>query len=191
MRNFILKGRAWTQLCLRRVETLAAARLAQGVQAFDEHQHADDAEEDDVAQLDEQIDLARLAQEAEDLHPGGRPDQAPRQKDEAHADVDCLALEMGEDARDRGGDDLVASRSPPPRPAGCPTKNRSGVIRKPPPTPNMPDSTPTIPPRPSSEERVDGHLGDGQVDLHAPSLDPRPSDAQGIVLSHRDHRSFT
>jgi hypothetical protein len=29
-----------------------------------------------------------------------------------------------------------------------PTKNRSGVIRKPPPTPNMPDSTPTIPPIP-------------------------------------------
>jgi hypothetical protein len=31
---------------------------------------------------------------------------------------------------------------------GMPTRNRSGVMRNPPPTPNMPDSTPTRPPRP-------------------------------------------
>jgi hypothetical protein len=30
-----------------------------------------------------------------------------------------------------------------------PMKNRSGVIRNPPPTPNMPDRMPTIPPKPS------------------------------------------
>lgn len=29
------------------------------------------------------------------------------------------------------------------------SQNKSGVIRKPPPTPNMPDSTPTPPPTPS------------------------------------------
>jgi hypothetical protein len=32
---------------------------------------------------------------------------------------------------------------------GMPTKIRSGVARKPPPTPNMPDSSPAAPPRPS------------------------------------------
>ena len=31
---------------------------------------------------------------------------------------------------------------------GIPMKNKSGVIRKPPPTPNMPDNTPTRPPNP-------------------------------------------
>ena len=31
---------------------------------------------------------------------------------------------------------------------GMPMKNRSGVIRKPPPTPNIPDMKPTIPPSP-------------------------------------------
>ena len=31
---------------------------------------------------------------------------------------------------------------------GMPMKNSSGVIRKPPPTPNMPDRKPTIPPSP-------------------------------------------
>jgi len=32
---------------------------------------------------------------------------------------------------------------------GTPMKNKSGVMRNPPPTPNMPDSSPTIPPRPN------------------------------------------
>ena len=32
---------------------------------------------------------------------------------------------------------------------GMPMKNNNGVIKKPPPTPNMPDRIPTIPPRPS------------------------------------------
>ena len=35
---------------------------------------------------------------------------------------------------------------------GMPMKNRSGVIRKPPPTPNMPESTPTSPPSPTSRK---------------------------------------
>ena len=33
---------------------------------------------------------------------------------------------------------------------GTPMKNNNGVIRNPPPTPNMPDSTPTPPPTPSN-----------------------------------------
>jgi hypothetical protein len=32
-----------------------------------------------------------------------------------------------------------------------PTKIKSGVIRNPPPTPNMPDKKPTRPPRPSNK----------------------------------------
>jgi hypothetical protein len=35
---------------------------------------------------------------------------------------------------------------------GMPEKNRSGVIRNPPPTPNIPDSTPTSPPMPNSRK---------------------------------------
>ena len=49
---------------------------------------------------------------------------------------------------------------------GMPMKNRSGVRMKPPPTPNIPESSPTIVPMTSSTEPVDGDLGDGEVDLH-------------------------
>ena len=37
---------------------------------------------------------------------------------------------------------------------GMPIKNNSGVIRNPPPTPNMPESTPTIPPSPKSRNAL-------------------------------------
>ena len=37
---------------------------------------------------------------------------------------------------------------------GIPIKKRSGVIKKPPPTPNIPESTPTNPPRPRSKKAL-------------------------------------
>ena len=36
---------------------------------------------------------------------------------------------------------------------GIPARNSSGVMRKPPPTPNMPERMPTIPPMPSSVKK--------------------------------------
>ena len=35
---------------------------------------------------------------------------------------------------------------------GMPIKNNNGVIKKPPPTPNMPDKMPTIPPKPNNRK---------------------------------------
>ena len=37
---------------------------------------------------------------------------------------------------------------------GTPRKMRSGVIKKPPPTPNMPDKKPIAPPRPSNRKTL-------------------------------------
>ena len=51
---------------------------------------------------------------------------------------------------------------------GMPMKNRSGVRMKPPPTPNMPDSSPTIVPISRRPESVDRNLCDGEVNLHRP-----------------------
>jgi hypothetical protein len=57
-RNLIFSGSAWTQLCsLRRGGLGPAAATAERAQAFDEHQRADDAEEHDVAELYQQVDL--------------------------------------------------------------------------------------------------------------------------------------
>ena len=50
-----------------------------------------------------------------------------------------------------------------------PTKISSGVIRKPPPMPNMPEMKPTASPIAEDQENIDGQVGDGEVDLHAGS----------------------
>jgi hypothetical protein len=48
-----------------------------------------------------------------------------------------------------GGDDLVRLRG---NGNGGPIKIKSGVMRKPPPTPKSPERNPTAPPRPSSRK---------------------------------------
>ena len=49
---------------------------------------------------------------------------------------------------------------------GMPRKIRSGVIRKPPPIPNRPETKPDRRADAEDHQHADGHLGDGQVDLH-------------------------
>ncbi len=49
---------------------------------------------------------------------------------------------------------------------GTPMKIRSGVSRKPPPTPNSPERNPTAAAQAEEKRNVDGHLGNGQVDVH-------------------------
>ena len=47
-----------------------------------------------------------------------------------------------------------------------PMKISSGVIRKPPPMPNMPEMNPTASPMNEDEQDVDRQFGDRKVDLH-------------------------
>ena len=47
-----------------------------------------------------------------------------------------------------------------------PRKINSGVIRKPPPMPNMPEITPTAKPDRQDDEDIDRQVGDRKVDLH-------------------------
>ena len=47
-----------------------------------------------------------------------------------------------------------------------PMKISSGVIRKPPPMPNMPEMKPTASPMREDQENIDGQIGDREVDLH-------------------------
>ena len=48
-----------------------------------------------------------------------------------------------------------------------PTKIKSGVIRKPPPMPNMPDTKPTAAPIARMQKNIDRYVGDRKVELHA------------------------
>jgi hypothetical protein len=54
----------------------AVARAADGVDAFGQHQSADSAEQHDVEQRDEEVELAELAQQREDVDAYRRPDDA-------------------------------------------------------------------------------------------------------------------
>ena len=69
---------------------------------------------------------------------------------------------------------------------GMPMKKSSGVRMKPPPTPNMPESSPTIVPISEQPEAVDGDFGDGKVDLHRPGplrASAEPSGWRGLEAS--------
>ena len=52
-------------------------------------------------------------------------------------------------------------------------KINSGVIRNPPPIPNMPEMNPTARPIASSEKDVDGNVGDRKINLHGWSTGAR------------------
>jgi hypothetical protein len=77
------------------------------IHALDEHQRADNAEEHHVAHRDQQLDLAQAAQHGEDLNADCRPDQAAGQQNAAHLEIDRPASPMGQNARERRGDDLI------------------------------------------------------------------------------------
>lgn len=131
----------------------AGFRAAHRVDAFDEHQPADDPEEDHVGEAHEQIDLTLLLQEIEHPDAEARAHEPACEQDHAHAQIDRAAFEMRHNARDRGGDDLVGAGGHR-HGGGMPMKNKSGVIRKPPPTPNIPDSMPTSVPSPKRRIRL-------------------------------------
>ena len=66
-------------------------------------------------------------------------------------------------------------------------KISSGVIRKPPPTPNMPGDEAHGRAEAQDQEDADRHIGDGEVDLHGrgPSFAPGRSKAPGCGLFER------
>ena len=61
---------------------------------------ADGAEEQDVAQRHEQIELTDLAQDLHQPHADGRADHASGDQHQAHLDVDVVAPVLGDGAAD-------------------------------------------------------------------------------------------
>ena len=81
-------------------------------------------------------------------------------------------LEMVEGARDRRGDDLIGAGSPRRWQAGCCRRSGGGVMRKPPPTPNIPDRKPTAPPMARSTRMLTDVSAMGEIDAHRNTLLP-------------------
>ena len=94
-RKRIFSGRRWIQLCWPGFFSVGAAPprvRAQRVDALDQHQSADGAEQHDVEQRDEEVELAEPAQQGEDIDAERRADDAAGQQHRAELEVERAAL---------------------------------------------------------------------------------------------------
>ena len=144
---------------------------SQRIQALDEHQPADDAQEHDIGQLDQQIDLPDGLQRVEDLHAQCRAYETADQQDRAHPQIDRLAPEMRQRAREGRGDDLVRLRRDGDRRWNT-DEEQKRRHQKTAAHPEHARQHADKPAQPEKQERVDGNLGNGEVNLHGVSLTP-------------------
>ncbi len=102
-----LEGQVMDPVMLAPCGSAAGFCFAQGTQALDEHQAANDAEEHDIAEANEQIDLTERFEVVEKHHAEGGTYEAADQQDNAHSEIDGLSLKMREHAGKGRRDDLV------------------------------------------------------------------------------------
>src|SRR6516164_2262320 len=102
----------------------------QRTHALDHHQEAQHTEQKHVTDRNRQLDLTQSFEQRENPDPEKRAGKAADEQNVAHLEIDIAPAPMG----------------------GTPMKIRSGVRRKPPPTPNTPERNPTAAPRPSSKK---------------------------------------
>ena len=84
-----------------------AARFAQRIQAFYKHQRTDNAQKDNIAQLDQQIDLPLRLQVVEYHNTHCGPRQTADQQHRSHFEIDGFSPEMGQHAREGGRNNLI------------------------------------------------------------------------------------
>ena len=144
----------------------AAAHLAHGVDALDQHQRADHAEERHVADGDEEIEQAEAAQAADQLHAERPSRRCRRPAAPAPMVKSMLRRRHWANAPDTEEATICADSVPTATAGGMPEKISSGVIRKPPPTPNMPGEKADRSAHGEEDEDVRRHLGDGQIEVH-------------------------
>ena len=87
---------------------LAAAPAHRRAHAFEQHHEADDAEEENVGQGNDKVDLADLTQIGEEKDAGRRAGDAAGEQHQAHLEIHTHASPVGEHPGYRGRDDLVS-----------------------------------------------------------------------------------
>ena len=85
--------------------------LAHGLEALGEHVAPDGSEHQHIGEIDQEIGIAELPKDLDDLNPHRSPDNPADQKQHAHFEVDVAKTEMRKGARCRSPDDLVRIRS--------------------------------------------------------------------------------
>ena len=146
---------------------LRAARLAQGIQAFEEHQRADDPEEHDVTKLHQQIDLPQTLEVVEHENAQPRSGQPADQQHRPHGKVDRPAPEMRQHGREGGRDDLVGAGGHGHR-GGHADEEQKRRDQKPAADPEHARQHPDQPAQTQKHVCIHGNFGDWQVDVHDP-----------------------
>jgi hypothetical protein len=85
--------------------------IADRADALDQHQRANRPEKRDVGQRNDELELAKLTQQADKLDADHRPDQAASKQDQSHLHVDVAPLPLRDCARHRRSNDLCRARA--------------------------------------------------------------------------------
>ena len=155
-----------------------------------DHQAADDAEQRHVGEADREIELAERAQHGEQPDAGRGADNAAGQQHQREREIERAPPPVGDRAGERRGGDVARDARHRDR-GGMPMKISSGVIRKPPPMPNMPEMKPTASPIAEDEEDIDRQVGDRKVDLHETGSAGARASALSFGPQMRDRRERT
>ena len=134
-------------------------------QAFLQHHRADEAEEEYVGKLDEQVDLAERGHLAEDPDARAGTEEAAHRQHRAHRHVDRLALQLREHARNRGGHHLIGPRGHR-HGRGDADEEEERCDQEAAAHAEHARQEAHDPAQPQNEEGVDRNLGDGKVKLH-------------------------
>ena len=126
---------------------------------------ADDAQKEHVGQFDQQIDLADGFQRVEKLHTKRGADQTSDQEHTAHSEIHRLSLQMREHPGKRACDDLVCFGRNGDCRRNADEKQQWGHQEAPADAEHAGQDTHNAT-EAQQKERVYGHFGDWQVDLH-------------------------
>ena len=85
--------------------------LAHGLKTLGEHVAPDGPEHQHIGEVDQEIGIAELPKDLDDLNSHRSPDDPADQKQYAHFEVHVAETEMRKGARCRSPDDLVGIRS--------------------------------------------------------------------------------
>ena len=96
---------------LLQIGELAGSRPSHGLNALIQHQAANRAQKDDIEQRDDEIELAKFAQQDKDINTDTGAGDAAYNQQRSELEVERAAFEMGQGPAERRSNDLVGASS--------------------------------------------------------------------------------
>ena len=107
----IFSMRAYDDSFLTSGATICRLGLAHRLKTLGEHVAPDDSEHEHIGEIDQEIGIAELPKDLDDLNSHRSPDDPADQEQQAHFEIDVAETKMRKGAGCRGPDDLVRIRS--------------------------------------------------------------------------------